>query len=129
MNRRSGIHTLVLTAAILASGCATGGATGNPFASPSENPANEVRLMAQNQSDQDVRISALNGAKTRVLGIVRARSIDSYRVPIGNSSSMRIRLEPLTGIQHTTNSVLVRPGDTLDLYIAPDPSNSFLRVR
>ncbi len=129
MSTGLGARRWALALAVVASGCASVGTTSNPFAAPGENAANDLRVMAQNQSDQDVRVYALAGAKTQDLGIVRARSIDSFRVQWPQSASLRIRLEPLTGIQHTTNSVLVRPGDTLDLYIAPDPSNSFLRVR
>ncbi len=128
MSRKLAIRGWMLVMTVLSSGCASGG-TSNPFAAPGANPGEEIRILAQNRSNQDVRVYALSGAKTTNLGVVRARSIESFRMPSPRNNSLRVRLEPLTSMQHTTNSVLVRGGDTLELYIAPDPSNSVLRVR
>ncbi len=120
--------TLVLAAFV--SGCAAMTAsTDNPFAAAGGSSGAYVEILAQNQEDQDVRVySVIKGIKHE-LGVVSAYTTASLRVAAPSTGSMRIRVDPLEGLYHVTGNILVRPGDTLDLYITPDPANTYAEVQ
>ncbi len=114
----------------LASGCAgVSSATNNPFAPAGSNPASYVEILAQNQEDQDVRVYVEVKGKRHEIGVVSAYSSASLHMTAPGTGSMRIRVEPEEGLEHTTGDMLVRPGDTVDLYITPDPSNTYAQIQ
>jgi hypothetical protein len=126
MNRLAAL-ILVMTVA----GCA-GTRTGNPFdgASPTGGgtPSTEVfRVQAMNPSFMDVTIYAINsfsrGQRVRVgrLGTSR-EEVFSFSMPSA-TRDVRFELEYFTGPTCTTGSIVLVPGDIVELILPAEPRN------
>lgn len=114
-------------ALLFAAGCAT--AAPNPFAGPGERVTGTIRVMVQNESNYQAVVYAVWGSQSRELTTVPGRSTVQVPLDLPDTGSLRFRLKPVAALERTTNTVLVRSGDIVDLVITPDPSRSFARVR
>jgi len=128
MSARKIVRAPLLALALFSAGCATAAAR-SPFAGPSQQGSGEIRILVQNRSVYQVRVYAVWGSKSQELGNVPGQSGAQLRMDLPDTGNLRFRIEPVAALQRTTNPVIVRPGDIVDLVVTPDPSNSFARVR
>jgi hypothetical protein len=126
MNRLAAL-ILVMTVA----GCATGG-TGNPFdgrgsSSGDASQTQVFRVRAMNPSFMDVTIYAVNafsrGQRVRVgrLGTSQEQEFDFMMSSA--TRDVRFELEYFTGPTCVTGSIVLVPGDIVELILPAEPRN------
>jgi len=126
MNR---LAALIL--AIAVAGCAVAG-SGNPFDGggsqrPDDSGTQMFRVQAMNPSFMDVTIYAVNafsrGQRTRVgrLGTSR-EAVFEFTMPSA-TRDVRFELEYFTGPTCVTGSIVLVPGDILELILPAEPRN------
>lgn len=130
MNRTAAL-ILAMTVAAAAAGCVTS-RTGNPFeggGAPRDDTSDSqvFRVRAMNPSFMDVTIYAVNafsrGQRVRVgrLGTSREEIFD-FRMPTA-TRDVRFELEYFTGPVCVTGSIVLVPGDVVELILPAEPRN------
>lgn len=128
MKTRRWFRVPLLALSLLWAGCAT--AAPNPFTGPGgKGGGGQIRIVVQNRSIYQVEIYALVAGDTQDLGQVPARTATQLRMDWPSSANLRFRLEPLAGLRKTTMPMIVRPGDVVDLFITPNPTDSYACAR
>ncbi len=120
-------HAVVLTAALavaaLAGGCATGrgAVAADDWASAQAAPDELAVVHVDNHNWQDVDVFAVReGMKVR-LGMVTSMTSGDFRLPqafLVGSSNVQLQIDPIgSSSGYLTQSILVSPGQTVDLRI------------
>ena len=112
--------------AVLLAGC--GGLLGrgdwDPFRSAAER---QLAVIIFNEHSAHVSIRALSVGRRENLGTVDPRSRRTVAIPWSTRDNIRFQLELLAGRTHTTRSILVAPGDRVELWIAEPVQRSVVR--
>ena len=110
---------LFSSALTLAAGAcfATGGPpNSDPFADGGR--ADEVEVLVRNQNFYDATLTAISDTRVRRrLGTVGGNQDAQFAMPWDFAGSLRIEISLLAGRTCTTEPILVRPGDTVDVRI------------
>jgi len=101
----------------------------NPFSNRLEE-RREVQIQVRNFNFSDATVWVLEreGKRTR-LGIITGKTDATFTVPWTFSSPMRVEFDLLASVRCTTESLMVDPGDILELQISVDPSSDPQCVR
>lgn len=123
-----GVARLLALGLLLAAGSCAGSrtverGTENPFSDRLEERG-EVRIQIRNFhfSDATVWVLEREGKRTR-LGIITGKTDATFTLPWTFSSPMRVEFDLLASVRCVTESLMVDPGDVLELQISVDPSS------
>lgn len=123
-----GPYRLLTLTLLLAAGSCAGSRTvergaANPFSQRLEERG-EVRIQVRNFNFSDATVWVLEreGKRTR-LGIITGKTDATFTVPWTFSSPMRVEFDLLASVRCTTESIMVDPGDVLELQISVDPTS------
>ena len=123
MVRQAVVLSVALAAAAVAGGCATGrGMTSSAdqdFAQAA--PANTALVHVDNHNWQDVDVFAVRDGMHVRLGMVTSMTSGVFRLPetfLTGSPNVQLRIDPIgSNSGYLTQSILVSPGQTVDLRI------------
>jgi hypothetical protein len=116
MKRGRTIPQTAMAALALLVGCATGSRGSNPFAE-SPRSEQEVRVFVTNLSFQDATVwSVINGGRRR-LGRVSVSKEEVFTVPLNHPAEMYLEVDILAGPRCITETLIVDPGDHLELQV------------
>ena len=123
MVRQVVVLSVALAAAAVAGGCATGrgaaSAADQDFAQAA--PANTALVHVDNHNWQDVDVFAVRDGMQVRLGMVTSMTSGVFRLPetfLTGSPNVQLRIDPIgSNSGYLTQSILVSPGQTVDLRI------------
>lgn len=110
------IRTLAVTAALLMTGCATG-STDNPFGGGGG--PDQIQIAIVNNNQQDVTVYALAPATRERLGRVGSHTSETFTMRWAHTRELRLELDFLAGPRCFSQSVVVSPGEELELVVQP----------
>lgn len=117
---------LVLFLVLALGGC--GGLLGrgdwDPFRSSAER---QLSIFILNENAAHVSVVAVGPGTRMNLGTIDPRSRRAVAIPWSSRNSVRFQLELLAGRRHTTPSVLVGPGDRVELWIGDPVQRTVVR--
>ncbi len=123
MLRQAVMLTAALAVAALAGGCATGrgGVAADDLSSAQAAPSNTAVVHVDNHNWQDVDVFAVREGMKARLGMVTSMSAGDFRLPeafLIGSPNVQLRIDPIgSNSNYLTQSILVSPGQTVDLRI------------
>jgi hypothetical protein len=126
-NRGTGTRTLLMAMLLSLTACASGSSgSGDPFGEDrAERGEIEIKVVNLNFSDATVWALIGGGGRQR-LGVVTGKGEEIFTLPWTFSEPLRSEFDLLAGPRCTTESLVVDPGDLLELQIASnaatDPS-------
>ncbi len=126
-NRRNGWRAFLAAIVLGLAACASGSSSsGDPFSQdPAERGEIEIKVINMNFSDATVWALVNEGRRQR-LGIVTGKREEIFTLPWTFSERLRIEFDLVAGPRCYTESLVVDPGDLLELQIASnaaaDPS-------
>jgi len=117
------VLSVALAVAAVVGGCATGrnaaGGDGAGFAQAA--PANTAIVHVNNHNWQDVDVFAVREGMKMRLGMVTSMSSGDFKLPetfLVGSPNVQLRIDPIgSNNGYLTQSILVSPGQTVDLRI------------
>jgi hypothetical protein len=120
------MRALLVATMLGLTGCASGGSGGEPFGQDlAERGEIEIKVVNMNFSDATVWALVNEGSRRR-LGIVTGKREEIFTLPWTFSERLRIEFDLVAGPRCYTESLVVDPGDLLELQIASnaaaDPS-------
>jgi hypothetical protein len=107
-----------------ACGWLPGGTDWDPFASPGER---RLAIRIENANRNDVEVRVISGGRRHNLGTVSSRTFRQTSIPWSSTQDLRFEINPLTGRRHTTQGVMVSPGDRVELIVADPVQRSVIR--
>lgn len=110
------VLTLAVTAALLMTGCATG-SNENPFGGGAG--PNQIRIAIVNNNQQDVTVYARAPAIRERLGRVGSHNSETFTMRWAHTRELRLELDFLAGPRCFSQSVVVSPGEELELVVQP----------
>ena len=132
MRSSSPLRRWSLTLAALGSLAACSGSgrsTPSPFDMPRGGTTTSLELLVDNQNFNNVRLEAESIRGREPIGRVSGNGRATFRLQWSGMQELRIRMDFLASGEYVSNSLTVRPGDRIELMIAPDPRNTILRRR
>jgi len=126
-NRSTGVRAFLVATLLGLTACASGSSgAGNPFGEDlSEREEIEIKVVNLNFSDASVW-ALIGGSRRQRLGTVTGKSEEFFTLSWTFSEPLRIEFDLVAGPRCTTESLVVDPGDLLELQIASnaaaDPS-------
>ncbi len=123
MRRQAVVLSVTLAAAALAGGCATGrrAVAADDLTSVQAAPANTAVVHVDNHNWQDVDVFAVREGTRIRLGMVTSMAAGDFRLPeafLVGSPNVQLRIDPIgANSAYLTQSILVTPGQTVDLRI------------
>jgi len=117
---------LALASLLVASACASPGSAEkrrDPFSQALEDRGEvQIKIMNFNFSDATVWVLEREGKRVR-LGIITGKTDALFTVPWAFSAPMRLEFDLLADVRCLTESMVVDPGDLLELQISVDPTS------
>lgn len=112
---------LALMLAVGMSACAGSGPNLNadPFEAASEGPRT-ISIHVTNLNFQEARLWAVSTSGRQRIGVVGGKADAVYRIPWDFSQPLQVHIDLLAGPSCTTESLIVDPGDELQLQIEVD---------
>ena len=126
-NRRIGTRAFLVAIPLGLTACASGSSGGgNPFSQDlAERGEIDIKVLNLNFSDATVW-ALINEGRRQRLGIVTGKTEEIFTLPWTFSEPLRIEFDLVAGPRCYTESLVVNPGDLLELQIASnaaaDPS-------
>ncbi len=122
MLRQAVVLSVALGAAALAGGCATGRrVVADDLSAAQAAPASTAVVHVDNHNWQDVDGFAVREGTRIRLGMVTSMSAGDFRLPeafLVGSPNVQLRIDPIgSNSGYLTQSILVSPGQTVDLRI------------
>jgi hypothetical protein len=117
----------VLAVVFAGSGCSalTGGfAANDPFQTQSER---QLTVRVENTGNEEVTVVAVGPGRRTSLGRIQGRSVRQFSVPWNSVQDIRFQIEPLGGRRVTTASVMVGPGEFVQLVVTQPVDRSYIR--
>lgn len=125
--RTGGLALMALLCASVLGGCASGSAGDNPFDEGGQGEERSVRIEVQNRNFNDATLYALSDGRRQRMGTVTGNSSGSVSISWPGDRTLRIEIDLLAGGDYTTPSVLVSPGERLQLVIQPNLRRSYIQ--
>lgn len=120
--RRSWTRALLLTTVLGLAACASGGRGGSPFSQDlAERGEIEIKVVNMNFNDATVWAVVSEGMRQR-LGNVTGKREEVFTLPWTFSERLRIEFDLVAGPRCYSESLVVNPGDLLELQIASNVS-------
>lgn len=116
--------TVPAAVSLFLTACASAGSTAaNPFSdSAAERREVEIKVINLNFSDATVWALVRDGARQR-LGIVTGKREETFVLEWTHSAPLRIEFDLMAGPRCYTESLIVDPGDLLELQIASNAAS------
>ena len=109
-------------------GCS--GGQGNPFARANPDPAEaSLWIRVENRSYREVMIHALTRRGREEIGRVEGNQSDRFTATLRVQQSITFRVEFLDGRVITSNSLLVSPGDRIEIFVLGDEGSRVVARR
>ncbi len=117
--RLAALLTIALTLGLSACAGSSPNLNADPFEAATEGPRT-ISIHVTNLNFQEARLWAVSSAGRQRIGVVGGKADAVYRISWDFSQPLQVEIDLLAGPSCTTESLIVDPGDELQLQIEMD---------